>query len=67
MVQTIRTEQPRVGTRKLYHLLKEDLQCIQVGRDRLFDILRANQMLIKPKKTYHIKQIFIIDLEKIKI
>lgn len=54
MVQSIRIEQPRIGTRKLYYLLKEELESIQVGRDRLFAILRTNQMLIKPKRSYHI-------------
>lgn len=54
MVRAIRIEQPRIGTRKLYYLLKEDLAKVQVGRDRLFSILRANQMLIKPKRSYHI-------------
>ncbi|WP_317173236.1 IS3 family transposase [Maribacter aquimaris] len=54
MVQRIRSEQPRIGTRKLHYLLKDDLKGIQVGRDRLFAILRANRMLIKPKRSYHI-------------
>ena len=41
---------PRLGTRKLHHRLSE--MNISYGRDRLFDILRANYMLIKPKKSY---------------
>ena len=45
---------PRLGTRKLYHLLQEPLQELSVGRDKLFKILKANHMLIKPKKNYHI-------------
>ena len=45
---------PKLGTRKLYYLLKEDLSTLNVGRDKLFRILRANHMLIKPKKSYHI-------------
>lgn len=45
---------PRIGTRKLYHLLKPDLKDLGVGRDRLFAILKANHMLIKPKRQYHI-------------
>jgi len=45
---------PRLGTRKLYHLLKKDFdqQGIKVGRDALFDYLRAEQLLIRPKKNY---------------
>jgi len=45
---------PRLGTRKLYHMLKTELSKINVGRDKLFRILKANHMLITPKKSYHI-------------
>jgi len=54
LVQSVRIEQPRIGTRKLYHILKESLQELSVGRDRLFAILKANHMLIKRKRSYHI-------------
>jgi len=54
LVQRIRIEQPRLGTRKLYHILKAELQDLGVGRDRLFAILKANKMLIKSKRSYHI-------------
>ncbi len=52
LVQNIRMRMPRLGTRKLYHLLKEDFNHlgIKVGRDALFDYLRAEHLLIKPKK-----------------
>jgi putative transposase len=54
LVQIQRREQPRMGTRKLHFMLKEQLNSpeIKVGRDRLFDILRDNKMLVKRKKTY---------------
>jgi len=45
---------PRSGTRKLHTILREDLKRLNVGRDKLFDILRANKMLIPPKRSYHI-------------
>jgi transposase InsO family protein len=45
---------PKLGTRKLYHKLKTELAAICVGRDKLFRILKANRMLIKPKRSYHI-------------
>ena len=45
---------PRLGTRKLYYLLKSQLTDLGVGRDKLFMILKANHMLIKPKRSYHI-------------
>jgi transposase InsO family protein len=45
---------PKLGGRKLYFLLKDRLSILKVGRDKLFRILRANHMLIKPKRSYHI-------------
>ena len=44
---------PRLGTRKLCYILEEPLRDLHVGRDKLFTILRANQMLIVPKRSYH--------------
>ena len=54
LVQSIRMEMPRIGTRKLYYLLKEELinLNIKIGRDALFDYLRSENMLVKPKKNY---------------
>lgn len=54
MVRDIRMIMPRVGGKKLYHLLKEQLLTLKVGRDKLLRILGANHMLIVPKKRYHI-------------
>ena len=50
----IRHEMPRLGTRKLYHLLKESFlqDGISIGRDRLFDLLRKEGLLIVKKKKY---------------
>lgn len=47
-------QMPRIGTRKLYYLLKGEFnnQEIKIGRDALFDYLRSESMLIKPKKNY---------------
>ena len=45
---------PKVGTRKLYYLLKNQLRPLKIGRDKLYRILKANHMLIKPKRSYHI-------------
>lgn len=53
-VRRIRRQMPRIGTRKLYYLLSQPLKTLSVGRDRLFWILRANQMLITPARTYRI-------------
>jgi len=54
LVKQQRKEQPRVGTRKLHNALHEDLLSanIKVGRDRLFNILRGNNMLVKRKRAY---------------
>jgi putative transposase len=45
---------PKLGTRKLYWLIKEALQTmgIKCGRDKLFDLLRFHDMLIKPSRRY---------------
>ena len=53
LVKEERKEQPRVGTRKLHEALYPEFKKtrLKVGRDVLFDILRANGMLVKPKKT----------------
>ena len=45
---------PRLGTRKLYYLLSAQLKRLKVGRDKLFSILKANHLLIRPKKQYHV-------------
>jgi putative transposase len=45
---------PKIGVRKLYFILYEDLKRLNVGRDMLFRILKANHMLIIPKRRYHI-------------
>ena len=38
----------------MYFLLREELKCLKIGRDRFFDILRANHLLIIAKRSYHI-------------
>lgn len=54
MIHRIRGEMPRLGTRKLYYLLKQEFgeNNIKIGRDALFDYLRSESMLIVPKKNY---------------
>jgi transposase InsO family protein len=46
---------PRLGTRKLYYQLSKQIRSkgIKIGRDALFDFLRSEHMLIKPKHAYH--------------
>lgn len=54
LVREERKELPRVGVRKLYEALQPSFEAahIKVGRDSLFDILRANNMLVKRKRAY---------------
>lgn len=51
-VKTIRRRQPRVGTRKLHRMVYEQLQAegITVGRDHLFALLRAQNLLIRRRR-----------------
>lgn len=55
MVQEIRRFMPRLGTRKLYYLLKPKLEAagIKLGRDGLFDYLRNHNLLVKKPRNYH--------------
>ncbi len=54
MVNAVRRDMPRIGFRKLYYLLHEPLKKLKIGRDKFLSILRANHMLIKPKRNYRI-------------
>jgi putative transposase len=50
LVQRERRMQPRLGTRKLYHLLKTELEQagVRIGRDRMFEELRRRDLLLAP-------------------
>jgi hypothetical protein len=52
LVEQIRKEHRRLGGRKLYGLLKEEFyrRRIKMGRDAFFDLLAANNMLVKKRK-----------------
>ena len=54
MVNRERKLLPRLGTRKLYHLIGNDLtdSGIKCGRDKLFSLLRSAGLLIKPRRRY---------------
>lgn len=49
LIHRVRHTLPRLGTRKLHYQLKSELP---VGRDKLFDILRAEGLLISKKRRY---------------
>jgi len=55
VVQWVKQErklQPRVGTRKLHMMLEGQRReaGIQLGRDRLFEVLRRHELLVRPKR-----------------
>ena len=54
LVEDLRSIQPHLGGRKLHVMLKVSLKSLKVGRDKFFDILRANHLLIIPTRSYHI-------------
>lgn len=54
LVQDMRHQLLRVGTRKLYHMLQDPLKALHIGRDSLFTIMKANLLDIKPKRQYRI-------------
>jgi transposase InsO family protein len=54
LVMYWRQYMPRVGTRKLYQLIKPELikRGIKIGRDGLFTYLREQGLLVKPTKSF---------------
>jgi transposase InsO family protein len=54
-VMAVRRTQPRLGTRKLQHMLREPLAQagIRIGRDTLFEMLRQARLLVVPRRAYH--------------
>jgi putative transposase len=49
LVLGLRRQMPRLGTRKLHHLLKSELA---IGRDKRFDLLRDEGLLISKRRRY---------------
>ena len=54
LVHEIRKSMPRIGAKKLYHLLLDRLRLMDVGRDKFLAILKANHLLIQPKRRYQV-------------
>lgn len=56
MVLKIRKKNHRMGGRKIYYLIKPDLERlgIKMGRDALFDLMEANKLLVTKRKRRHI-------------
>lgn len=55
LVRAIRRRHPRMGGRKLYHLLQKPMAKagISRGRDALFDLLRQHDLLVPTKRSRH--------------
>lgn len=55
LVRDVRLRQPRVGGRKLHHMLGPQLaeSGIKLGRDRLFDVLRQARLLVPAHRAFH--------------
>ena len=51
LVKRERRMQPRLGGRKLLHLLRSDLDeaNVNIGRDRFFEVLAEHDLLVRPK------------------
>jgi putative transposase len=54
LVRQVRRKHPRMGGRKLLFKIQPMLapEGLQIGRDGLFDLLRAQDLLVSRKKTY---------------
>lgn len=54
LVDRERKQLPRVGTRKIHFLIKDDLQQqgLKFGRDKLFTLMRYYGLQIKPRRRY---------------
>lgn len=53
LVDEVRAVHPQLGARKLLHLLRPELERagMGVGRDRLFEVLRARNRLVEPRRS----------------
>jgi len=56
MVTSKRKAHPRMGVRKIYFMIKEDMDRmnIKMGRDALFDFMASENMLVQRRKRKHI-------------
>ena len=51
----VRVTLPKTGGRKLHSMLSSQIksQGMKIGRDKLFDFLREEHLLIKTRRKYH--------------
>ena len=55
MVRQVRRNHPRMGSRKLLYKIQPMMaqEGLKMGRDRLFELLRVADLLVKRKKAFH--------------
>lgn len=55
LIFDIRSQLPRLGVRKIYYLVEEDLRelGIKLGRDKLYDFMRTEGLLVPKRQKYH--------------
>ena len=56
LVSDIKKDHPKMGVRKTYRLIRDDMRALNVkmGRDALFDLLASKHMLVQKRKRKHI-------------
>lgn len=56
LVSAIRRGHPRIGVRKIYFMIKDDMNRlnIKMGRDALFDLMASEHLLIQKRKRKHV-------------
>jgi len=54
LIEPIRRIMPRLGGRKLYSMIREDLEkrALKIGRDRFFRWLKVRDLLVEPKRSF---------------
>ena len=52
LVYELRLTMPLLGTRKLYHMIQEEMHrhCIKLGRDKFFELLSAHGLLLRRRR-----------------
>ena len=55
LVREVRRRQPRIGGRKLHHMLATSMGAcgIKLGRDALFATLKRENLLVPPARAFH--------------
>lgn len=52
LIKAVRSVHPRMGCRKIYDMIKSELDigCIKIGRDKMFDLMSENELLIRKRR-----------------